>query len=170
MLWRLLLFIEPDLKTPASFGNLNKEAHKKLGSEYPGLVFPNIEYIRNAAAHGHWRYNSINDAITIQDMKKDPQTHSVQELHELLLKVSETSGPTLRMVARLFLEKEYMKDTNLLRGLCDTFENHVSGNTNAAEAIYARMVISLCQILAPLRSKIADINTQTESKKHKKVR
>jgi hypothetical protein len=83
--------------------------------EYPGLVDPNIGWMRNSAAHLNSEYLIEQDAILIWDKKHDAVIVPVNELLDRVESIYQLSCRIVQRVSQLYMFRNFMRDTGLLR-------------------------------------------------------
>jgi hypothetical protein len=120
VLWRLANFALNEAKIePTKFGQLVIQLSQRLQA-YPGLVDSEAGWRRNAAAHGHWEYDSKSDLLIMWDDKMPRSSMPVTELISRLSDMYQMSGPTIERVAQLYLFRDVFCKTGLLDALCDS--------------------------------------------------
>ncbi len=102
------------------FGNLVSHAAALLPADrYPGLVDADASFLRNAASHGHWSYDSHDDTLTLWDRNREAETFTVDELRDRALSMFTVAGSTLRNVAQLYLIRNVYREGGLLELVMD---------------------------------------------------
>ncbi|MDQ2938682.1 MAG: hypothetical protein M3R67_14450, partial [Acidobacteriota bacterium] len=92
----------------------------------PGLVDGEAGWRRNAAAHGHWKYEPNGDFLIMWDDKVPPSTIPVKDLIDRVNDMYQISGPTLERVAQLYLFRNVFEQTGLIEVFVASFPRILS--------------------------------------------
>lgn len=134
VLWRLANFAFNEAKVePTKFGQLVIQLSQRLQA-YPGLVDSEAGWRRNAAAHGHWEYDSNGDLLIMWDDKTPRSSIPVTQLTSRLGDMYQMSGPTIERVAQLYLFRDVFCKTGLLDALCDSIPAFLSLDQERVDA------------------------------------
>ncbi|RYZ56540.1 MAG: hypothetical protein EOP49_00125 [Sphingobacteriales bacterium] len=83
---------QTSIKQGASFGVTVKRVAGKLEKRNASfLVDPDCSWLRNACAHGHWRYDPELKQIIIWDQRHPPVRISTEELYHRAITMSQTA-------------------------------------------------------------------------------
>jgi hypothetical protein len=85
-------------KIPTALGNLIPRA----AASFPGRVEADLAHIRNAGAHGSWRYDVKAEQVVITDRKWGTHGYDLDDFGEIAFKAFRVSGPTLLAVLNAY--------------------------------------------------------------------
>ena len=130
---------------PVDFGDLVKVIVQRLAA-YPGLIDPDIGWMRNSAAHLNYEYLVGQDAMRMWDNKHDAITVPVNELLDRVESTYQFSCWTVQRVGQLYLFRNFLRDTGLLGEVISHYPVLCSGNQEAVIQAEAE-ILGYCQIL-----------------------
>lgn len=108
-LWILSSILLDDRKLfPKSLGDYCRQLPLRLGNNR-SLVDPDVAFIRNAAAHGDWEYNSRSNTVILRDKKKIPLELTLRKLEMRLEGIYFISGPILLNLINRYAMTFYQK-------------------------------------------------------------
>jgi hypothetical protein len=139
----------PPAKVP-DFGELVKQAHRRL-AEFPGLVEPNVGWLRNSAVHHLPNYILEEDALLMEAKNVQPVKVRVDDLLALVQRMYRISAVTIHRDGQLYM----IRDLYLNTGLFDLFvENspHIYSGKEKRIAIAEQELMEYAQtLLEPLK-------------------
>lgn len=148
-LWMLSCVIRNEWsKPPEHFGNLIFQLGQRL-VDYPGLVEPDVGWRRNAAGHGHWEYDEAGDALILWDIKRPRCKVPVDELLAQLNRIYRLSGPTMALVAQLYLFRNFMWNTGLMDALIVQIPHLLSSDEARRATAEQEMMQKVMKVMGP---------------------
>lgn len=140
-------------KLPENFGSLVTQLEHKL-ADYPGLVEADAGWRRNAAAHGHWEYVRAEDVLVMWDKNRPKIKVPVEELLTQVNNMYRISGPTLTLVAQLYLFRDFMWNTGLAEAFIVTIPRLLSTDEARRAAAEQELLKKVMDVVGPLESYI----------------
>lgn len=140
-------------KLPEHFGNLVVQLEHRL-ADYPGLVEADAGWRRNAAAHGHWEYLPAEDALVMWDKNRPRSKVPVGELLTQVNDMYRISGPTLALVAQLYLFRDFMWNTGLVEAFIVRIPSFLSSDEVRRAAAEEEMMKKAMRVMGPLENYI----------------
>lgn len=104
-LWDFVRLLEgKELQAGKSFGQLVNMLEPKL-TTYPILLECRAGWLRNAAAHGNWRYLPEFDSIEAWDRNHPKKQFTVEELHQIANEMYQTASGSAFSACSLFVAR-----------------------------------------------------------------
>ncbi len=136
---------------PGTFGALVNACHDRFQESHPGLVDPDVGWLRNATAHAHWVYDPSNGTLILWDAKRPPRRISLEHLEQRVLNMYYLAAGTLPATFMLHAVRDVMIPNGLL-GLIEEAARAIPNADTARQAEVDRQLDALAApLFAPLK-------------------